>query len=169
MKDLEARVVLILQALRPGQEGRLRLSGPLRLPHRDHQHPDHCHGRYPCDVPTQAAEHRPVGNVPIDRYRVPSPLPDARPAEGFSQVAILRALASVEASSSRAGAAAVVAARARPTGRVPADRGRSGGGEACTARRRCSSRGFIAFLSSLRQPSSAASTRTLPRPRPVGQ
>ena len=83
-EDLEARVVLILQTLRARQAGRLGLPGPLRLPHRNHQHTDRRHGRHPRDLQVQAARHRRLGNVPTDGRRVPPPIPDARPAEGFS-------------------------------------------------------------------------------------
>ena len=45
---------------------------------------DRRHGRHPRDLQVQAARHRRLGNVPTDGRRVPPPIPDARPAEGFS-------------------------------------------------------------------------------------
>ena len=65
--------------------------------------------------------------------------------------------------------AAVVVARARPRGRVLADRGRGGGGGPPGGRRKHISKGVFTFLSPLRKSSSRTSARTLPRTRPIGQ
>ncbi len=77
--------------------GGARLSRPLRLPRRDHQHPHRRPRRRGCRHPPQASQIQSLADHQHPRPGVHAPLPPARPAEGSAQGPLLRPLASRQA------------------------------------------------------------------------